>query len=147
MAIGSPNLHAGAKQLMQPPPSGGAGGNKSKVFARLNSAPAGDPNPFRGGAKKQYFLRDLPLRCRHCRSDDDFKIRFCESTPRQPEIRIYSEGGGQKKARFCCALLLPTRPRCALHLGPTPPEILCTSRHHDNKICVVPRLCAQLVIR
>jgi len=40
----------------------------------------------------------MPLRCRHCRSDD-FKIRFCESTPRQPEIRIRSEGG-QKKAKF-----------------------------------------------
>jgi hypothetical protein len=41
----------------------------------------------------------MPLRCRHCRSDD-FKIRFCESTPRQPEIRIRSEGGGQKKQSF-----------------------------------------------
>ena len=43
----------------------------------------------------------MPLRCRHCRSDD-FKIRFCESTPRQPEIRIRSEGGG-KKSKVCGA--------------------------------------------
>jgi hypothetical protein len=39
----------------------------------------------------------MPLRCRHCRSDD-FKIRFCESTPRQPEIRIRSEGGQKKQS-------------------------------------------------
>ena len=39
----------------------------------------------------------MPLRCRHCRSDD-FKIRFCESTPRQPEIRIRSEGGKKKQS-------------------------------------------------
>ena len=39
------------------------------------------------------------IRSRICRSNDDFKIRFCESTPRQPEIRIRSEGG-QKKQDF-----------------------------------------------
>jgi hypothetical protein len=37
-----------------------------------------------------------------CGSDDDFKIKFCESTPRQPEIRI-RVGAGGKKTRFCCA--------------------------------------------
>jgi hypothetical protein len=36
----------------------------------------------------------MPLRCRHCRSDD-FTIRFCESTPRQPGIRIRFGGRGQ----------------------------------------------------
>jgi hypothetical protein len=29
-------------------------------------------------------------------TDDDFKIKFCENTPRQPEIRFARAGGGKK---------------------------------------------------
>jgi hypothetical protein len=54
-----------------------------------------------GGVKKQGFVCAIvigPL----CLVDD-FKIKFCENTPRRQEIRIRSEGGGQKKARIFCA--------------------------------------------
>ena len=74
------------------------------------------------------------------------KSDFVKVTSRQPE-HPNPLWGGAKKARFCCALLLLLpAPGCALHLGPTPPEILCTSRQYDDEICVGARLSAQAVI-
>jgi hypothetical protein len=79
------------------PRAGGA--KKSKIFCAISHS--GNYSPQ---IDLQSNIQVMPLRCRHCRSDDDFKIRFCESTPRQPEIRIIFGGRGAKKAKFCVAV-------------------------------------------